>query len=111
PVKASIKERLLGSTVVAGLAAVGMMASSTTVYAQSQNQSEEQAAASSQATTVEEVVVVGSRIRRDTYNAPSPVQVVTREETTLAGFNSTTEVLQGTGITGGTDQINNAYGG
>ncbi|MGE7199371.1 TonB-dependent receptor domain-containing protein [Brevundimonas naejangsanensis] len=109
--KASIKERLLGSTVVAGLAAVGMMASSTTVYAQSQNQSEEQAAASSQATTVEEVVVVGSRIRRDTYNAPSPVQVVTREETTLAGFNSTTEVLQGTGITGGTDQINNAYGG
>lgn len=103
------KERLLGSTVVAGLA-VGMMATAPAAYAQSQEQ-EEKSAASSQATSVEEIVVVGSRIRRDNYNSPSPVQVVTREETTLAGFNSTTEVLQGTGITGGTDQINNAYGG
>lgn len=110
PVKASTKERLLGSTVVAGLA-IGLMASAPVAYAQSQQEGEEAAAAGSQATTVDEVVVVGSRIRRDNYNAPSPVQVVTRDETTLAGFSSTTSVLQGTGVTGGTDQINNAYGG
>nr|WP_312054644.1 TonB-dependent receptor [Brevundimonas diminuta] len=104
------KERLLGSTIVAGLA-IGMMAMTpTTASAQSQ-QEDDQSTASGQPTTVEEVVVVGSRIRRDNYNSPSPVQVVTREETTLAGFNSTTEVLQGTAVTGGTDQINNAYAG
>jgi outer membrane receptor protein involved in Fe transport len=62
-------------------------------------------------TDVDEVVVVGSRIRRDVYNSPSPVQVITREETTMAGYNSTTEALQGTAVTGGSAQINNAFGG
>ena len=62
-------------------------------------------------TEVSEVVVVGSRIRRDVYNSPSPVQVITREESTLAGYNSTADALQGTAVTGGSAQINNAYGG
>ncbi|WP_312145830.1 TonB-dependent receptor domain-containing protein [Brevundimonas sp.] len=60
---------------------------------------------------LDEVVVVGSRIRRDNFNAPSPTQVVTREEATLQGFASTTEALQSTAVTGGTSQINNSYGG
>ncbi len=59
---------------------------------------------------VQEVIVVGSRIR-GTYDSPSPIQVITREETTLQGYNSTTQALQGTAITGGSAQINNAYGG
>lgn len=103
------KERLLSSTIVAGLAA-GMVAVAPSAYAQS-NSNTQAPKSSEQATQVEEVVVVGSRLRRDNYNSPSPVQVVTRDEATLAGFNSTTEVLQGTAITGGTSQINNAYGG
>ncbi len=57
------------------------------------------------------IVVVGSRIRRDTFDSASPVQVITREETTLAGFDSTSEALQGTAVTGGTAQINNSFGG
>lgn len=61
--------------------------------------------------SIDDIVVVGSRIRRDNYNAPSPTQVVTREEATLQGFASTTEALQSTAVTGGTSQINNAYGG
>lgn len=55
-------------------------------------------------------MVVGSRIRRDNYNAPSPTQVVTREEATLQGFASTTEALQSTAVTGGSAQITSAYG-
>jgi outer membrane receptor protein involved in Fe transport len=58
-----------------------------------------------------DILIVGSRIRRDVYNSASPVQVITREESTLAGFVSTTEALQGTAVTGGTSQINNAFGG
>ena len=61
--------------------------------------------------SVDDIVVIGSRIRRDNYNAPSPTQVVTREEATLQGFASTTEALQSTAVTGGTSQINNSYGG
>ncbi len=59
----------------------------------------------------EEIVVVGSRIRRDNFNAPSPIQVLTREESTRAGLASTTEVLQSTAATGGAAQLNNLFGG
>jgi iron complex outermembrane recepter protein len=70
-----------------------------------------QAAPASNGDTLTEVVVVGSRIRRDTFNSPSPVQVITREETTAAGFSSTTDSLQSTSVTNGSGQINNAFGG
>ena len=57
------------------------------------------------------VVVTGSRIERSTFNSPSPVQVINREEATLAGFASTAGVLQSNAVTGGSDQITNIYGG
>ncbi|HDS1580548.1 TPA: TonB-dependent receptor [Stenotrophomonas maltophilia] len=68
-------------------------------------------AAKAKATNLDTVTVTGSRISRDVFNSVSPVQVVTREETTLAGFNSTTAALQSTAVTAGASQINNAYGG
>jgi iron complex outermembrane receptor protein len=71
----------------------------------------EEAKAAANAEMLQEVVVTGSRVRRDVYDSPSPILVVTREETMLAGFNSTTESLQSTNVTGGSSQINNAYGG
>lgn len=64
-----------------------------------------------QASKVEDVVVVGSRIRRDVYNSPSPVQVVTRETSTLQGHASTAELLQSTAITGGASQVDNSSAG
>lgn len=59
----------------------------------------------------DDIVVVGSRIRRDEFNTADPIQVITREEATQAGFNSTSDLLQSTAVTGGSSQINNAYGG
>ena len=100
------KKRLLGTTMAIGFLAVGAPA-----WAQSTTQAPADEAAAKKPETVDEVVVVGSRLRRDNYNSSSPVQVVTREDATLAGFTSTTEVLQSTAITQGTSQINNAYGG
>ncbi len=86
-----------------------------TAYAQSavedEAQSEEQQEEAPTATTLDKVTVTGSRIGRDTFNSVSPVQVINREETTLAGFNSTASVLQGNAVTGGSEQINNAFGG
>ena len=57
------------------------------------------------------IVVTGSRIKRDNYSSTSPVQIITNEETTLAGFTSTAETLQSTGVTGGQGQVNNSFGG
>lgn len=59
----------------------------------------------------QEVVVSGSRIKRDNYTTSAPVQIIRNDDAVLAGFSSTTELLQGTAITGGQSQINNAYGG
>ncbi len=57
------------------------------------------------------IVVTGSRIRRDQFNTADSVQIITRSESTQAGFNSTAEILQSTKVTGGTSQINDQYGG
>jgi iron complex outermembrane receptor protein len=60
---------------------------------------------------LEAIVVSGSRIKRDNFSTPAPVQIIRNEDAALAGFTSTTQVLQGTAVTGGQGQINNAFGG
>ena len=59
----------------------------------------------------EEVVVSGSRIKRDTFTSTAPLLILRNEDAAIAGFTSTAEVLQGTAVTGGQGQINNAFGG
>ncbi len=59
----------------------------------------------------QEIVISGSRIKRDTFTSTAPLQIIRNDDSALAGFTSTAEVLQGTAITGGQGQINNAYGG
>jgi len=54
------------------------------------------------------IVVTGSRIRRDNYTTPSPLNVLTRDDVVLAGVGSTSELLQEPSITSGTSQINGA---
>ena len=111
---------ILDSLLLSGAAAVALSFGAT-AFAQDPAPAEktpeeiaaEEAAAAAAATAEgeEEIVVVGSRLRRDTYNSPSPIQVITRQETTLAGYSSTAAALQGTAVTGGSAQINNAFGG
>lgn len=60
---------------------------------------------------IEELVIVGSRIRQTNLKTISPTTLVSRDDATAAGFNSTTDLLQSTLITGGASQLNNAYGG
>ena len=87
--KQNTRTGLLASTVVGALA--GMMVAPAPAVAQDQTAAVEEE---------EEIVVVGSRIRRDNFNAPSPIQVLTRDESVRAGLASTTEVLQSTAATG-----------
>ena len=96
-----------------GSALAAVLAISTPALAQSTGQplQTETDAKKAPPTKVEELVVVGSRIRRDNFNSPSPVTIITHEETTMAGFGSTTETLQSTAVTSGQGQINNAFGG
>ena len=59
----------------------------------------------------QEIVISGSRIKRDNFSSASPLQIIRNDDSTIAGFTSTAEVLQGTSVTGGQGQINNAFGG
>jgi outer membrane receptor protein involved in Fe transport len=61
------------------------------------------------ATDDTEVTIVGSRIRKDTYNSASPIQVITHDEMTAEGMTATAQTLLGVGVTGGSAQTNNAY--
>jgi iron complex outermembrane receptor protein len=55
------------------------------------------------------IVVTGSRLRRDTYNTNSPVDLITRDDIVLSGNSSTAEALQSSTITSGTAQINQSF--
>src|SRR5262245_4411874 len=105
-VSRAVRTALLGSRARAVTIGAGLLVVATSAWGQAQpgRQTAEQA-------QPDEVVVTGSRIRRDTFNSPSPVQVITREEVTSAGFSSTTEALQGNAVTTGGAQVNNAFGG
>ncbi|WP_303829120.1 TonB-dependent receptor domain-containing protein [Asticcacaulis taihuensis] len=58
-----------------------------------------------------EIVITGSRIRRSEFNAPSPVQIITAEKSSLSGMVSAAEVLQNSSIASGSGQINNTFTG
>ncbi|WP_292054021.1 MULTISPECIES: TonB-dependent receptor domain-containing protein [unclassified Brevundimonas] len=96
------KDYLLGTSMAVGAAAMSMaMLVPAAAVAQEAQET----------TQVEEIVVVGSRIRRDNYNAPSPTQVVSTEEQLRSGYNSMTDILQSSSVTGGASQVTAAFGG
>lgn len=99
------------SFALASILTVGAAAPAFAQEAKTDAQAEQTATSAEHATDLDKIVVTGSRISKDTFNSVSPVQVITRESTTIAGFNSTTGVLQSNAVTGGSGQINNAYGG
>jgi len=102
---------LLGACVLAILASAAASAQEQAAEVSAAEKATVESEAATRTETLQEIVVTGSRVRRDVYDSPSPILVVTREETMLAGFNSTTESLQSTSVTNGSSQINNAYGG
>jgi len=104
------RHRLQRNALSAALVSALVLTAST-AYAQSTTTTDATDAAPKNSEELDKIVVTGSRLKRDTFNSVSPVQVVTREETTMAGFNSTTAVLQSSKVTAGSAQINNAFGG
>ncbi|MBL8771512.1 MAG: TonB-dependent receptor [Phenylobacterium sp.] len=77
----SIRQRLLATTLIAG--ALSAAAPFGAAVAQT----------AEEGTEVGEIVVTGSRIRRDTFNAPQPLSVVTAETIREAGQVSVGDVL------------------
>ena len=65
--------------------------------------------AEGQAQSQGEIVVTGSRVRRNNFNTPQNIDIVTRDDQILAGTRSTAETLQSASITSGTAQISGSF--
>jgi iron complex outermembrane receptor protein len=60
---------------------------------------------------VERVVVTGSRLKKSEFTSSSPVQIITREDAMLEGMNDTADILQGSTVASGSQQIDNTLTG
>lgn len=78
---------MLRSVLLASAASASLVAAPTVVHAQSQTQT------ASSGNEVGEIVVTGSRIRRDTFNAPSPISVIGADAIRASGQVSLSDVL------------------
>src|SRR4051812_46515455 len=77
-----MRQRLLASSVIAGALCATVWADTAAAQA-----------AADGSTEVGEIVVTGSRIRRDTFNAPTALSVVTAEAIRESGNTSVGELL------------------
>src|SRR5689334_2461906 len=55
------------------------------------------------------IVVTGSRIRRNNFNTPQNIDIITRDDAVLAGTRSTSDALQSATVTSGTSQISGSF--
>ena len=60
---------------------------------------------------VERVVVTGSRLKKNEFTSSSPVQIITREDATLEGLSDTADILQGSTVASGSQQVDNSLTG
>lgn len=125
PVIARMKTVLLAGSILAGLAAAPALAQSAPTDPTQPSSPSEAAASTSTGTAtasapasapspqseqtkreseVGAIVVTGSRIKRDSFTAPDPVQVITAEQATLSGYADTSSLLQQSAIATGTFQ-------
>jgi iron complex outermembrane receptor protein len=103
------RKLLLGTTVIAGLAAAIAVTTPTVSMAQTAPTTTSQS--DDDDTEVEALVVTGSRIKRTEFTSAAPVQVITAEQSSLEGLVDTAEILQQSSIATGSTQINNQLTG
>lgn len=107
--------RILGTASLFALAFTSFPAAALAQDASEQDSdpvaAEDAARFTAEDATEEAIVVTGSRIRRDAFSTIEPITVITADEITQSGFNSSTDALQSQAVTAGAGQINNFYGG
>ncbi len=96
---------LLGTTVIAGLAAAVAVSAPSFAFAQTPAPASQPAEEEDEA-EVEALIVTGSRIKRTEFTSSSPIQVITTENADLQGIADTAEMLQSSTLAAGSPQIN-----
>lgn len=96
----------------AGVSAIAFAAIGTPALAQDtaapEEAQEEQVEESAQAPAGTPIIVTGSRIRRDEFSSPSPITVISPEEAGRQGLIDTADMIQGSPVAAGSNQITSA---
>ncbi|MBS0295766.1 MAG: TonB-dependent receptor [Proteobacteria bacterium] len=101
------RNRLLTTTIIAGVAAaVGLPTAAMAQDTPPPQQPPAAATPDKPASEVQEVVITGSRIHRNEFNSPDPIQVIRSEDAKLRGVADTTQLLQSSTIASGSPQVN-----
>lgn len=109
--KTSFRHQLLASTV-----AFGAVLAISPANAQATSSSDAAAPVQDQASLPgapaadesKDIIITGSHIR-GTFNSDNPVYTISKSDTSLSGARTVAEVLQDSGVTSGTAQINNTF--
>ncbi|MEM7277391.1 MAG: TonB-dependent receptor [Pseudomonadota bacterium] len=89
----------------------GIFAVSGSAYAQQTEDEDDETQADDYVPPAkEEITVTGSRIKRDEFSSTSPISVITRETSALAGLLSASDILQGSTSASG-QQVDDSFSG
>jgi iron complex outermembrane recepter protein len=102
---------LLGTTVIAGLAAAALVGPTVAMAQTTAPASAPAADDEEDEGDVSALVITGSRIKRNEFNSSAPIQVITSEQSSLEGLVDTAEILQQSSIASGSFQVNNQLTG
>ena len=102
------RKLLLATTMIAGFTAFAAAPARAQV---DETEAPVTTTATAEDSEVEALVITGSRIRRNEFTSPSPVQIITSESSTLEGLIDASEILQTSTVAAGSQQINNTFTG
>ncbi|WP_165184671.1 TonB-dependent receptor domain-containing protein [Caulobacter soli] len=98
---------LFNTTVLAGMAVAAALGAPAVALAQQAVSTASEAKPPAD-TEVEALVVTGSRIKRNEFTSPDPIQVISADKGQMAGISSTAALLQSSTIASGSSQITSA---
>ncbi len=99
-------------SLIGSLAVAVSLTFSAPLFAQSDEEEEDDAEEETYVPPQrEEITVTGSRIKRDEFSSTSPISVITADRSALAGLLDTSDILQGSTIASGGQQINDSFSG
>jgi len=85
--------------------AIGLAIAAAALGVPSVTLAQEQPAAAAPETALETVVVTGSRIRRDTFSAPNPIDVISADTAQVQGIGNLSSLLQSGTTAAGSPQV------
>lgn len=104
----SIRSRLRDSSALAGGVFAALLMTAPAFAQEAQPAPQDDPDAEENAAAIGDIIVTGSRIPRNEFTSPSPIQVLTSERAEQRGLSDTAQLLQSSTMAAGSPQVNSA---